>query len=59
MARGGRAVLLDDAEAGPIDGSLRLCAVTRAELDPDDLIRFVAGPDGKIVPDRLEWFKPS
>ena len=51
MARGGRAVLSDDAEAGPIDGSLRLCAVTRAELDPDDLIRFVAGPDGKIVPD--------
>ena len=29
----------------------RLCAVTRAEKDPGDLIRFVAGPDGNIVPD--------
>ena len=33
------------------DGPLRLCAVSRAHEPPDDLIRFVAGPDGTIVPD--------
>jgi len=32
-------------------GSLRRCIVTRAERPPEDLIRFVAGPDGVIVPD--------
>jgi predicted RNA-binding protein YlxR (DUF448 family) len=38
----------DDAdERGP----LRRCIVTRAELPPDDLIRFVADPSGLIVPD--------
>lgn len=45
----------DDAEpAADTDGSagrLRLCAATREALDPDALIRFVAGPDGDIVPD--------
>jgi predicted RNA-binding protein YlxR (DUF448 family) len=30
---------------------LRLCAATRVERSPDELIRFVAGPDGVIVPD--------
>lgn len=30
---------------------LRLCAVTRAERPVDDLIRFVAAPDGQITPD--------
>ncbi|CAH1677894.1 YlxR domain-containing protein [Hyphomicrobiales bacterium] len=29
----------------------RLCAVTREVKDPDELIRFVAGPDGTMVPD--------
>lgn len=29
----------------------RSCIVTRAKLTPDELIRFVAGPDGVIVPD--------
>ena len=33
------------------DGPLRLCAVSRTQLPPDDLIRFVLGPDGMIVPD--------
>jgi len=33
------------------DGGSRLCAATRQALSPDDLIRFVAGPDGTIVPD--------
>lgn len=29
----------------------RTCIVTRVQGDPDDLIRFVAAPDGSIVPD--------
>lgn len=29
----------------------RLCAATRVERNLDELIRFVAGPDGEIVPD--------
>lgn len=34
------------------DGStIRTCALTRAERPTDELIRFVAGPDGQIVPD--------
>jgi uncharacterized protein len=32
-------------------GPLRLCAVSRVQKPPDDLIRFVLGPDGTIVPD--------
>lgn len=31
--------------------SLRTCIVTRAERPPAELIRFVLGPDGTIVPD--------
>lgn len=37
--------------AAELGGSLRLCAATRVSRSPDDLIRFVAGPDGVIVPD--------
>jgi uncharacterized protein len=33
------------------DSSRRQCALTRASLDPDELIRFVAAPSGDIVPD--------
>ena len=29
----------------------RMCIVTRERGQPDDLIRFVAGPDGSVVPD--------
>lgn len=29
----------------------RMCIVTRESGDADDLIRFVAGPDGSVVPD--------
>lgn len=32
-------------------GPERTCAVTRAKLAPEDLIRFVRGPDSVIVPD--------
>ena len=48
----------DDTDAGPRQGrspgkgaTERLCVVTRAVLPIDDLIRFVVGPDGSIVPD--------
>ncbi len=37
--------------AAELEGSLRLCAATRVSRSPDELIRFVAGPDGGIVPD--------
>ncbi len=43
-----------DPDAGP----LRMCAVTRAELSPRELIRFVRGPNGEIVPD-LEQSLPG
>jgi uncharacterized protein len=37
---------------GEVDGGpLRQCAVSRAHKPPEELIRFVAGPDGAIVPD--------
>lgn len=32
-------------------GPLRQCAVSRALKPPEELIRFVAGPDGAIAPD--------
>lgn len=39
----------DDARED--EGPLRTCVVTRTQLPVDDLVRFVAGPDGAIVPD--------
>ncbi|MBL8566954.1 MAG: RNA-binding protein [Hyphomicrobiaceae bacterium] len=39
------------AVAAELEGSLRLCAATRVSRTPDELIRFVASPDGGIVPD--------
>ena len=45
------AELIDDADDDDARGSLRRCAVTREELPPEDLIRFVADPSGTIVPD--------
>jgi predicted RNA-binding protein YlxR (DUF448 family) len=41
----------DGRVPGSDDGPSRMCAVTRAELPPDALIRFVRAPDGEIVPD--------
>ena len=40
-----------DSSEGPNTGPTRLCAVTRAELPPGDLIRFVRSPQGEMVPD--------
>jgi predicted RNA-binding protein YlxR (DUF448 family) len=39
---------------GPTADAVRRCAVTRAERPKDDLIRFVLGPDGTVVPDLKE-----
>ena len=40
-----------ETRIAPGDEPERTCAVTRAKRTPDELIRFVAGPDGMIVPD--------
>lgn len=42
---------VDVEEPGSEEGPLRLCAVSRVQKSPDDLIRFVEDPDGAIVPD--------
>lgn len=49
MAARGREA--DGATAAPGDEPERTCAVTRAKGTPETLIRFVAGPDGIMVPD--------
>jgi predicted RNA-binding protein YlxR (DUF448 family) len=41
----------EDAGETSADGSRRLCAATRAELEPGELIRFIADPAGEIIPD--------
>ncbi len=38
-----------DLEAAVMNG--RMCIVSRRSLPADALIRFVAGPDGQVVPD--------
>jgi len=42
-----------DVDAGPADKAAaeRTCALTREPLTPEDGLRFVAAPDGTIVPD--------
>jgi uncharacterized protein len=48
-------MLLEDKDpAGDIEGEAvngRMCIVTRQSGTPETLIRFVAGPDGRVVPD--------
>ncbi|MBN9508317.1 MAG: RNA-binding protein [Alphaproteobacteria bacterium] len=41
----------DEAGDEPQSGPLRRCAVTRARLPKEAMIRFVVAPDGRIVPD--------
>lgn len=41
----------DDDPDAPGGMPERTCAVTRAKLAPEDLIRFVCGPDGTMTPD--------
>jgi predicted RNA-binding protein YlxR (DUF448 family) len=43
-----------DHEGKRRDESVRACALTRARRPKDELIRFVLGPDGVIVPDLKE-----
>jgi len=43
----GRAADLHD----PAEGPVRTCALTRVVRSPQELLRFVAGPDGTVVPD--------
>ena len=42
---------IEERDGGAEEGPLRLCAVSRVHKPPEELIRFVAGPDGAIVPD--------
>jgi predicted RNA-binding protein YlxR (DUF448 family) len=45
---------MQDTDRGPREGrrgTERLCALTREVKPVEDLIRFVAGPDGAVVPD--------
>jgi predicted RNA-binding protein YlxR (DUF448 family) len=49
LARSRRLIDAEQDEAG--DGSLRLCALTRASLPKEQLIRFVRGPDGNLYAD--------
>ncbi len=48
---GGRPKKPTRFEDEPVAGPVRRCAVSRTRQERDDLIRFVAGPDGVIVPD--------
>jgi predicted RNA-binding protein YlxR (DUF448 family) len=41
----------DDGLRGARKGVERLCVATRAVRPVADMLRFVAGPDGKVVPD--------
>ena len=42
---------IGDGDEGRDGGPLRLCAVSRSQKPVDELIRFVLGPGGSIVPD--------
>jgi uncharacterized protein len=42
---------ISDGDEERDGGPLRLCAVSRSPRPVDDLIRFVLGPEGSIVPD--------
>lgn len=48
-----QAEVMDDGgdDADDARGSLRRCVVTGDRLPPEDLIRFVIGPDDQVVPD--------
>jgi uncharacterized protein len=43
----------DDGQDGA-DDAVRACALTRVRRPKDELIRFVLGPDGAVVPDLKE-----
>ena len=45
---------IGETKGQPATDTLRRCAVTRVQRPKDDLIRFVLGPDGTVVPDLKE-----
>jgi predicted RNA-binding protein YlxR (DUF448 family) len=47
----GARTTVGDQDSEAEDTPLRLCAVSRARKQPEELIRFAVGPDGAIVPD--------
>lgn len=52
MVKGARGTAQKEADAAADEeGPLRRCVVTRERRPPEDLIRFVADPDGTVVPD--------
>lgn len=51
MGQDAREVVANAGTGSTPVGPERMCAVTRAVLEPDQLIRFVRSPDGHIVPD--------
>jgi uncharacterized protein len=48
---GGKATIGEDEGGHDRTAPVRLCAVTRTQHPVEDLVRFVPGPDGAIVPD--------
>lgn len=46
-----KSAAVDDADADLSSLPERMCIVTREVRSPEELIRFVAGPDGKVYPD--------
>lgn len=51
MTAGAADEISDDADISGDDVNGRMCIVTRQSGTPETLIRFVAAPDGSIVPD--------
>lgn len=49
MVENDETVELDDP--GPETGPVRLCIVSRVQKAPGEMLRFVADPEGRIVPD--------
>jgi uncharacterized protein len=47
----GARTMVEEWDGEAEEGPFRLCAVSRARKPPEELIRFVAGPDGAVVPD--------
>lgn len=62
MARGA----VDERQDEGMDGALRRCIVSGVRRPPEEMVRFVVGPDGVVVPDtgrdlpgRGIWLSPA
>ena len=51
MVTGGKAATSEDNGGRDRSAPVRLCAVTRTQHPVEELVRFVPGPDGTVVPD--------